>query len=152
MNTTTKNENFYKDPERIILIRKMKDRLITIKPVRDEVYGNINQHLFLQDYVLYALLRNVNDFTKTASKKEKAILCAQDILKFLKMCVRDVEKAMLNAKDISENDALKGVKKSFNYTGYRKINEIIDFTGENPLLSIKLLIEDVEIAISKAVL
>lgn len=151
MNITTENKTIYKDPERTNFIKNMKDRLITVKPVRDETYGNIYQNLFLEDYVLYALLRNTKDFTKTASKKEKAIESAIDIAKFLKMLVTDIEKILADSK-VSEQEALKMVSKKWSYTGYKKLNEKMYFTGESPLTSIKLLIEDIESAISKAAL
>lgn len=62
MNIKTETKSTYKDPERTNFIRNMKNRLITVKPVRDETYGNIYQGLFLTDYVLYALLRNKKRF------------------------------------------------------------------------------------------
>lgn len=149
MNTTINTKNTYKDPERTHFIKSMKERLITIKPVRDEIYGNIYQHLFLDDYVLYALLRNKKDFTKTASKKEKAIDSATNICTFLKVLVKDIEK-MIEKENISEKEALIKESKIWECSGYYRLNKVLNFTGETPLSSIKMLLEDIENAIKNA--
>jgi len=151
MNIKTETKSTYKDPERTNFIRNMKNRLITVKPVRDETYGNIYQGLFLTDYVLYALLRNKKDFTKTASRKEKAVETAQDIKKFLIILLSDIEKTMIK-ENTSEKEALNINSKKWSRSGYGKLNEMMYFTGETPITSIKLLIEDIEFSISKAAL
>lgn len=139
--------NFYKDEERTNFIIEMKDRLKTIKPERDETYGNIYQKLFLEDYILYALLRNKNDFTKCASDKNKAIETAKSITKFLKMLLEDTQKSVNDGS--AEKDALFSSLKRWHYTGYDNLSDSFYFIGNTPLKSLSILVKEIEEHIQK---
>lgn len=72
------NEKVPTNP-RTLIIRNQKKKLMTVKPVVDETYGTVYQKLFLNDYVIYALLRNKQDFTSCSStNRAKAIELAKD--------------------------------------------------------------------------
>lgn len=139
--------NFYKDEERTKFIIEMKDRLVTIKPEIDEIYGNKHQKLFLEDYILYALLRNKKDFTKCSSDKNKAIEVAQDIVKFLNMLLTDTQKFV--SEGVSEKDAILKSLKKWHYTGYSRLSDSFYFIGNTPLESLSILIKEAEEQIQK---
>lgn len=59
----------------INLIKNMKHYITTNKPTKDE-YGTKSQAIYLDDHVLYALLREKKDFTKCSQDKNRAIAIA----------------------------------------------------------------------------
>lgn len=71
MNITTElkqtNQEAISIAPRTAIIRNHKKKITTVKPVVDEKYGTVYQKLFLNDYVIYALLRNKHDFTSCSS-------------------------------------------------------------------------------------
>lgn len=80
INTDIKLENTQDLAGRKALILAYKNIIKTVKPKKDETYGNVYQQLFLDDYVIYALLRNKQDFTSCSSNDRfRAINIAQNL-------------------------------------------------------------------------
>lgn len=63
----------------INLIKNMKHYITTNKPTKDK-YGTKSKVIYLDNHVLYALLREKKDFTKCSHDKVRAILIAMDIV------------------------------------------------------------------------
>lgn len=57
---------------------------------------------------------------------------------------------MIEKENISEKEALIKESKIWECSGYYRLNKVLNFTGEAPLSSIKMLLEDIEIAIKNA--
>jgi len=73
--TIITTENFVNP--RTLIIRDYKQKIKTVKPVIDK-YGTVYQRLFLYDYIIYALLRNKQDFTSCSStNRDRAIELAE---------------------------------------------------------------------------
>lgn len=77
-NTIEKTEEQKIVNGRRVIIAENKAILVSVKPERDEVYGTVYQKLFVEDYIIYALLRNKQDFTSCSSNNRvRAIDIAQ---------------------------------------------------------------------------
>src|ERR1044071_6752468 len=138
---------FYKDQNRTKMISEVKNILITIKPEKDERYGNMYQKLFLDDYIFYAFLRNKQDFTKCAHDKQKAIDSAKGINKFLKNVLDDSNR-LVNEGHSGESALIKALSK-WHHSRYRNLADYCYYMGDTPIESLTILIDEIDEAINK---
>jgi len=85
---------------RLAIINTMKNILKTERPYRDD-NGHKVKVLFLNDYILYALLREKKDFTKCGTDKKQAIEIANDWLQMIIRSQRKLESNVVKDWDLT---------------------------------------------------
>lgn len=85
---------------RLTMINTMKNILKTERPYRDD-NGHKVKVLFLNDYILYALLREKKDFTKCATNKKQAVEMANDWLQMIIRAQRKLESNVVKDWDLT---------------------------------------------------
>lgn len=138
MNTNTIEKTVKTEEQEIVngrrvIIAENKAVLVSVKPERDEKYGTVYQKLFVEDYVIYALLRNKQDFTSCSSTDR---LRAINIAKSFKL---KLEKYLSTLNDRGEAFANSLIP--------NKIRSEVNFDKKEVYTQ---LLDDINVAIEKA--